>query len=78
MKATREPHDRLTRIADAMMTAALEHPEYTHGDKIIAAMDDGRLSGLGQDGYEDVAAALHRHMAAIMSGSGYRVVVTDS
>lgn len=68
-----EPHDRLTRMCDAAITAFEGHPEYREGDKCIVFLDDGTQGGLVLNGYEDDAEAmtdLLLHLRAIFRANG--------
>jgi hypothetical protein len=53
-----EPHDRLTRICDAMTTTLDEHPEHSPDDKAMIFLDDGKRGGIVLHGYESDADAL--------------------
>lgn len=71
-KRTTEPHDRLTRICDAMTDTLEAHPEYRN-DKCIVFLDGDEMSGLVMHGYEDdIEAAVHlfMHLRAIFKVNG--------
>jgi hypothetical protein len=67
-----EPHDRLTRLCDAM-TAALEaHPE-RGAEKCAIFLQDGERGGLVLHGYDDdteALADLFMHLRAIFRANG--------
>lgn len=70
---TDEPHDRLTRICDAMSDTFRNHPEHLPDDKGVIFLDDDKLGGLvimdyGHDS-EAVAAVLY-HVRAILRANG--------
>jgi hypothetical protein len=70
-----EPHDRLTRICDAMSTAMESHPEYQEGDKAVVFMDSDvdRRGGLVMFGYEDdsdALASIFAHLQAVFAANG--------
>lgn len=62
------PHDRLTRLAAVAIAAAEADPEWREGDRIFAAADDGRHSGIGAHNYDSMdrlADDLLRHARAV-------------
>ena len=68
-----EPHDRLTRIADRMITAAERQPEHRAGDKTIIFLDDGDRGGIVLAGYDDdmdAMADLFVHLKAVFEANG--------
>lgn len=75
-KATRsegEPHDRLTRICDAMSATMDAHPEVHENDKAMIFIDDGKRGGIVLHGYEsdvDALADLLTHLEAIFKANG--------
>lgn len=69
-----DPHDRLTRICDAMTRAMEAHPEY-QGDKCCIFMDSDveKRGGLVLFGYEedaDAITSLFIHLRAIFKANG--------
>jgi hypothetical protein len=52
------PHDRLTRIGDAMTVAFDAHIEHREGDRCIVFLQDGHMGGIAIHGYEDDTIAL--------------------
>lgn len=72
------PMDRLTRLADAAVTALERAPEYVEAtDKAVILVDDDEGGGLVRHGYEDgpegdmeVAHALLEHARAIHAVHG--------
>jgi hypothetical protein len=73
-----QPHDRLTRLCDAM-TAALEaDPEYREGDKAVIMLDDGSRGGIVLHGYDsdtDAMADLIMHLKAIFEANGKTLMI---
>jgi hypothetical protein len=70
-----EPHDRLTRICDAMTKTMDLHPERLKGDRAIVFLDstDEKRGGINIHGYDDDIEAivdLFMHMRAIMRANG--------
>jgi hypothetical protein len=69
-----QPHDRLTRLCDAMTTALEAHPEYRDGDKAIIFLDSDvdQRGGLVMAGYEDDTDALAAivHLTAVFEANG--------
>ena len=67
------PHDRLTRLADAMVQALEENPEHRAGDKCIVFLDDGQRGGIALHAYRDdieAMADLMVHLQAIFKANG--------
>jgi len=72
------PHDRLTRICDAMTTAMDVHPEVHEEDKAIVFLDDGKMAGMVLHGYTDdvdAIADLLMHLQALFEANGKRLMV---
>lgn len=68
-----KPHNRLTRICDAMTETMDQHPERREGDKAIVFLDDGTRGGIVLHGYEndvDAMADLIMHLKAIFEANG--------
>jgi len=68
-----EPHDRLTRICDAMANTFDAHPEHREGDRCAVFADGGDRAGLVLHGYDDDAealAAVFAHLRAIFRANG--------
>lgn len=68
-----EPHDRLTRICDAMAQTFEAHPERRAGDKCIVFLDTDDRGGLVLTGYEDDHEALvnlFMHLRAVFAVNG--------
>lgn len=73
-----QPHDRLTRLCAAMMSALEADPEYRDGDKAIIMLDDGVKGGLVLSGYDNDTQAmvdLLCHLRAIFEVNGKRLMV---
>jgi hypothetical protein len=73
-----EPHDRLTRLADAMITALEANPDYEDGIKAMIFVDHGNRGGIGMHGWDDDADAvahLFGHLAAIFEANGQKLMV---
>jgi hypothetical protein len=74
-----EPHNRLTRIADAMTAVLDRHPEAHPGDKAIVFVEDnGGDGGIGYTGFEDDADALASllvHALALAEAAGKKLMV---
>ena len=67
------PHDRLTRICDAMTTALEAHPEYRDGDRAIVLLDGDGMGGIVLHGYDDTTEAIADllvHIRALMRSVG--------
>lgn len=67
------PHDRLTRMCDAAITAFENHPEHRDTDKCIVFLDDGRRGGLVLHGYDNDLEAmtdLLMHLRALFRANG--------
>jgi hypothetical protein len=74
-QATRshQPHDRLTRITERVISTIEADPEYREGDHAIVFMDDGNRGGIGMHGYEsdtEAMADLLLHLKAIFEANG--------
>jgi hypothetical protein len=75
-----QPHDRLTRITDRLLTAVAADPEYQEGDKCIVFMHDDGRAGIGLHGYDedndiDAMADLLIHIKAIFEANGKTLMV---
>jgi hypothetical protein len=78
-----EPHDRLTRLCDAM-TATLEaHPEHGSDVRCVVFLHDAKRGGLQIHGYEtetpeeasiEAVADLFLHLKAIFEAQGKTLV----
>ena len=71
-RRTLEPHDRLTRLCDAMTEALEAHPERGE-EKVIVFLQDGERGGLVLNGYEkdtDAMVDLLVHLRAIFRANG--------
>jgi hypothetical protein len=67
------PHDRLTRIGDAMTVAFDVHAEHREGDRCIVFLQDGQMGGIAIHGYEDDSTAivdLLLHIRAMFAANG--------
>lgn len=72
-RRTEEPHDRLTRICDAMTKTLDMHPESRPTDKCMVFLQNGRQGGLVLHGYDDDSEAitdLLMHLKAMMRANG--------
>jgi hypothetical protein len=70
---TEEPHDRLTRICDAMTNTFDAHPEHQSDDKCIVFLDGDNRGGLVLHGYDDDMEAmvnLFMHLRAVFRANG--------
>jgi hypothetical protein len=68
-----KPHNRLTRICEAMTDAMDAHPEVQESDKAIVFLDDGRHGGIVLHGYNDdtdAMADLLMHLTALFKANG--------
>ena len=75
-RRTEEPHDRLTRICDAMTETFDAHPEHQPDDKCIVFLDSEKKGGLVIYGYDDDAEAMTHlllHLKAIFAANGKRL-----
>lgn len=68
------PHDRLTRICDAMTKTRTLHPESRPDDRCIVFLADPERGGLVTDGYEaddnEAIVDLLMHLQAIFRANG--------
>jgi hypothetical protein len=67
------PHDRLTRMCEAMTAAMDAHPEAREGDKCIVFLDDGKCGGIQTHGYPstiDALADLLNHLVVLFAANG--------
>lgn len=72
------PHDRYTRICDAMAATAETHPERVRGDRCIVLLADGDGAGVAISGYDDdlaAAAAMLELLKQILAPAGYTVQI---
>jgi hypothetical protein len=72
-----EPHDRLTRLCDAMTETLVAHEEYADDVKCIVFLDDDERGGLVLHGYDDdteALANLFMHLKAIFNAQGKDLV----
>lgn len=73
-----EPHNRLTRMCDAMATTLDEHPENPEKNvKAIILVNDEENNGIVMHGYDEAGDAmvdLLLHMKAIFAANGKRVM----
>jgi hypothetical protein len=68
-----EPHDRLTRLCDAMTDALEAHAEYADTVQCAIFLNDGKRGGLILHGYaddRDAIANLFGHLQAIFQANG--------
>jgi hypothetical protein len=73
-----EPHDQLTRIADAMIETLIAHLEYTDKMRTMIFLDDGERGGIGLYNYENDNEAitdLILHLKAMFEANGKTVVI---
>lgn len=73
-----QPHDRLTRLCDAMTSALEADPEHRESDKAIIMLDDGRKGGIVLHGYDsdtDAMADLLTHLRAIFEANGKTLMI---
>ena len=73
------PHDRLTRMCDAMVETMDLHPERQEGDRAIVMLTCDESSGIVLHGYQDdseAVAELFVHLAALFfEANGKRLMV---
>lgn len=72
------PHDRLTRICDAMITTLDEHPENGEDVKCIVFLDNGARGGMVLHGYDsdtDAMVDVLMHLKAIFKANGKELMV---
>jgi hypothetical protein len=75
-----EPHDRLTRLAAAVVTAIEDHPEARDDDQVIVMLNNGPEHGLAMAGYEhftEGSAAMIRHLQAVFAAEGKELRVVE-
>lgn len=76
-RRTRQPIDRLGRIAAAMSDVAKAHPERHDADRWIVLMVNPEGSGMSQiegyDGMVQVIADMVEHLQAIAETGGVRI-----
>lgn len=77
-----EPHDRLTRIANAMLDAGNVHPERKDEKAIVFLTSElEQRSGIALGGYEDNASDLEAmvdlilHLQAIFRANGKQLLL---
>lgn len=71
-----EPHDRLTRLCDAMTDALDAHPERGK-EKCIVFLQDEKRGGLQLHGYDDdteAMADLLVHLQVIFRAAGKKLI----
>jgi hypothetical protein len=72
-----EPHDRLTRLCDAMLKALESNPENDENVKCIVFLDDGKRGGFSLHGYEkdtDAMVDLFMHLKALFNANGKELI----
>jgi hypothetical protein len=72
------PHDRLTRMCEAMTTAMDAHPEARDGDKAIVFLDDGKCGGIQTHGYDSIPDALSdllSHLQSMFEAAGHTITI---
>jgi hypothetical protein len=72
------PHDRLTRLCDAMTQTLEAHPEYRDGDKAMLFLDDGKRGGIVLHGYDadvDAMTDLLMHLKALFEANGKTLMI---
>ena len=77
IRRTREPHNRLTRLAAAATDALDAHPEHGN-EKAIVFLQDGSLGGLVIHGYDsdsEALADLFIHLTAIFESNGKKLLL---
>jgi hypothetical protein len=75
-----KPHDRLTRICEAMTKTLESHPEHLREDKAIVFLDDGKRGGSVLHGYDedmDAMVDLFMHLKAVFEANGKTLMVTS-
>jgi hypothetical protein len=74
-----QPHDRLTRLCEAMGDALKAHPEYRDGDKAIVMLVDDKRLGIGLHGYDDDPDAaetdLLAHLQTMFEANGKTLIL---
>lgn len=74
-RRTEEPHNRLTRICDAMTGTFDQHPEHQPDDKCIVFLNTNDQGGLVIYGYDDDMDAMTNllmHLRAVFAANGKR------
>ncbi len=72
-----EPHDRFTRLCDAMIVTLVTQTEYDADVKCIVFLNDDERGGLVLHGYEDDAEAISDlliHLRAIFRSNGQELL----
>jgi hypothetical protein len=72
-RRTLEPHDRLTRLCDAMTRTLEVQDEYDENVRCVVMLDDGSNGGIVLHGYEDdgqAAVDMLMHLRAIFRANG--------
>lgn len=72
-----EPHNRQTRIANALLEAARAHPEYKD-EKLMIFLDGGKTSAIGISGYDDDTEAmvnLFMHLRAMFAANDKELIL---
>lgn len=76
-----EPHDRLTRICDAMTNTLERHSENPANDvKAVILLDDGERGGLVSVGYDkagEMLMNLLEHAEAIAKANGIPLAIAE-
>ena len=82
LEARREqkPHERLTRVCDAMLEGGKAHPEYEEGMRLITLVNFDNHGGIGIDGYDDdddwdAVIDIFLHLKAIVQASGQDLLI---
>jgi hypothetical protein len=73
-----QPHDRLTRLCDAMTGTLEQQAEYTADVKAVIMLDDGQRGGIVLHGYDDDTQAmvdLLMHLKAIFEANGKTLMI---
>lgn len=68
-----EPHDRLTRLCDAMIDALRAQPEVSDADRCVIFLTDGDRGGAVLNGYDDDFVAMidvFMHMRSVFRANG--------
>ena len=72
------PHDRLTRLCDAMTSTLVRHPEYGADVRCVVFLQNDERGGLQLHGYNDdveAVADVLLHLRAIFEANGKTLII---
>lgn len=73
-----EPHDRATRLCDAMIDTLRAHPEVRTDDQCVIFISNDEGNGLVLDGYDkdtEAVADILLHLRAVLRAQGNDLVI---